>query len=89
VAKKRRRKRSWLGKLLFLISIPIVVWFLAFLIWFYWNDITGHLGRQDKIPPTKVGKEVERSGKPSDKTAQERIGEEDRRKLEEILKSKK
>ena len=27
--------------------------------------------------------------KRSDKTAQERIGEEDRRKLEEILKSKK
>jgi hypothetical protein len=88
MAKKRRRKRSWLGRLL-LILTPFVVWFLAFLIWFYWNDITGQLSRQDKIPPTKAGKEVERSAKPSDKTAQERIGEEDRRKLEEILKSKK
>jgi 4-amino-4-deoxy-L-arabinose transferase-like glycosyltransferase len=87
VAKKRRRKRSWLGTLLFLICIPLVVWFLAFLIWFYWNDINGLFGRRDKIP--QAGKEVERSGKPSDKTAQERIGEEDRRKLEEILKSRK
>ena len=73
--------------LLFFILTPLVVWFLAFLIWFYWNDLNGLFGRGDKIP--QAGKEVERSGKPSDKTAQERIGEEDRRKLDEILKSKK
>jgi hypothetical protein len=86
VARKKRRKRSWLGTLLFLVSIPLVVWFLAFLIWFYWNDISGHVGRQDKTPPTKASKQMD---KPSDKTAQERIGDEDRRKLEDILKSKK
>jgi hypothetical protein len=89
MAKKRRRKRSWLRKLLFFICTPLIIWFLAFLIWFYWNDITGLLGRRDKSPPTKASKEVERSRKPSEKTAQERIGEEDRRKLEDILKSKK
>jgi hypothetical protein len=72
--------------LLFFILTPLVVWFLAFLIWFYWNDLNGLVGRRDKIP--QAGKEVGQ-GKPSDKTAQERIGEEDRRKLDEILKSKK
>jgi hypothetical protein len=72
--------------LLFFILTPLVVWF-AFLIWFYWNDLNGLFGQRDKIP--QAGKEVEWSGKPSDKTAQERIGEEDRRKLEEILKSKR
>jgi hypothetical protein len=77
VAKKKRRQRSWLGTLLFLIFTPLIVWFLAFVIWFYWNDITGLLGRGDKSPPTKASKEVERSRKPSEKTAQERIGEED------------
>jgi hypothetical protein len=89
VARKKRRKRSWLGTLLFLVSIPLVVWFLAFVIWFYWNDITALLGRGDKTPPAKARKEVERSTKPSDKSTQERISEEDRRKLEEILKDKR
>ena len=89
MAKKKKRKIGWLRKLLFFICTPIIIWFLAFVIWFYWNDLTGLFGRRDKIPPTKAGKEVERSGKPSDKTAQERIGEEDRRKLDDILKSKK
>jgi hypothetical protein len=73
--------------LLFFILTPLVVWFLAFLIWFYWNDLNGLFGQRDKIP--QAGKGVERSGKPSDKTVQERIGEEDRRKLDEILKSKR
>lgn len=86
MAKKRKRKTSWVKALLFFILTPFVVWALAFLIWFYWYDITG---RTDDIPPAKASKEIERPTKPSDKTAQERIGEEDRRKLEEILKSKR
>jgi hypothetical protein len=65
---------------------PLIVWALAFLIWFYWYDITG---RDDKTPPAKASKEVEHSIRPTDQSAQERIGEEDRRKLDEILKSKK
>jgi hypothetical protein len=85
VAKKRKRKTSWLKILLFFILTPFIVWALAFLIWFYWYDITG---RDDKIPPAKAGKEVERSTKPSDQSARERIGEEDRRKLDEILKNR-
>jgi hypothetical protein len=83
VAKKR--KKSWFKTLLFFILTPFVVWALAFLIWLYWYDITG---REDKISPQRASKEVERSVKPTDKSAQERIGEEDRRKLDEILKSR-
>jgi hypothetical protein len=85
MAKKRKRKGSWLKKLLFFVLTPLAVWTLALLIWFYWYEITG----RDKTPPAKANKEFERPTKPSDKSAQERIGEEDRRKLEEILKSKK
>ena len=65
---------------------PLTVWALAFLIWLYWYNLFGH---GDKTPPAKAGKEVEPSTKSSDKSTQERIGEEDRRKLEEILKGKK
>ncbi|HXV81645.1 MAG TPA: hypothetical protein VEG60_17330 [Candidatus Binatia bacterium] len=86
MATKRKRKTSWVKALLFFILTPFVVWALAFLIWFYWYEITGGPGN---IPPAKVSKEIERPIKSSDKTAQERIGEEDRRKLEEILKGKR
>jgi hypothetical protein len=93
VAKKKKSKKSWLRNLLLYICTfiftPLLIWFLAFLLWFYWYDITGHVGREDKTPPTKASKPMDRPTKPSDKTAQERIGEEDRRKLEEILKTKK
>jgi hypothetical protein len=85
VAKKKKRKRSWLKLILFFVLTPLITWALAFLIWFYWYEIIG----RDKTPPAKASKEFERPTKPSDKSAQERIGEEDRRKLEEILKSKK
>jgi hypothetical protein len=69
--------------------MPLIVWAVAFLIWLYWYDITGLFSQRDNTPPAKASKEVERSTKPPDKSAQERIGEEDRRKLEELLKSKK
>jgi hypothetical protein len=86
VAKRKKRKIGWLSKLLFCICIPLIVWFLAFLLWFYWYNL---FGRGVDTPPAKAGKEVERSTKSSDKSTQERIGEEDRRKLEEILKNKR
>jgi len=66
--------------------MPLTVWALAFLIWFYWYNL---FGQANKAPPSKDGKEVERSTQSSDRSTQERIGEEDRRKLEEILKNKR
>jgi hypothetical protein len=89
MAKKRKRKTTWLKTLLFFILTPLIVWTLAFLIWLYWYNITAFSSQQDKTSTPGVNKEVDRTTKPSDKSAQERIGEEDRRKLEEILKSKK
>ena len=89
MAKKRKRKTSWLKTLLFFIFTPFIIWILAFLIWFYWYDITAFSSRQGKTPKTGASKEVGRSTKTSDKVSKERIGEEDRRKLEELLKSKK
>jgi flagellar biosynthesis/type III secretory pathway M-ring protein FliF/YscJ len=89
VAKKRKKKRNWLKKLLFVILTPLIIWFLAFVIWFYWNDMIGLFSRHEKIPTTKANKQLDGSTKPTDETSQERIREEDRRKLDEILKNKK
>jgi cytoskeletal protein RodZ len=90
LAKKRNKKSSWLRNLLLytctFLFTPLIIWFLAFLLWFYWYDITG---RPDNTSSAKASKEVVRPTQPSEESPQERIREEDRRKLEEILKSKK
>ena len=88
MAKRRKRRTSWLKALLFFTLTPFVVWALAFLIWLYWYDITSFFGPSDNIPATKT-KEIKRLTQPSEKPPQERIREEDRKKLEEILKSKR
>jgi flagellar biosynthesis/type III secretory pathway M-ring protein FliF/YscJ len=92
VAKKKKKKRNWLKTLLFLILTPFIIWFLAFLIWFYWNDLAGPFSRREKTPATSAGEPVDRSNKQlgqSDKASQERIREEDRKQLDEILKKPK
>jgi hypothetical protein len=82
VAKKRRRKRSRLKTLLFFLVTPLVVWFLAFGIWLYWNDLV-KLTRKDRLqPPSKA---VRHSGRPTENEPKEKILDEDRKKLEEIL----
>ena len=87
--KKRKKKSSWLKTLLFVILTPLIIWGLAFVLWFYWKDITGLIGREDKNAATKANKQVDRPTPPPDKASRERINEEDRRKLEEILKDQK
>ena len=87
MAKKKKRKRSWLRNVLLLICAlvftPLIIWALAFVLWIYWYDITG---RSDNPSPAKASKEAGRPIKPVDKPAHEKIGEQDRKKLEEILK---
>lgn len=92
VANKRRKKqRSWLKKLLFFVSVPLFVWFAAFLIWFYWNSLPGlstDAQKQEAKPVIKGSRPVEpgeSSENSRDKRSQETIHDEDRKKLEDIL----
>jgi hypothetical protein len=62
----------------------LICWLIAFLIWFYWYDLTGTVEkRADRTPP--VGK-----AKPSDsapaKAPSERILDEERKRLDDIVK---
>ena len=89
MAQKRRRKRSnRLKTLLLFIFTPIVVWFLAFLVWFYGIDLT-RLTTKEKTqtqPNPKALRPVEQQRqRPPDET----IFEEDRQKLDEILKQRR
>lgn len=88
MARKKRKKRRWLGSLVIFVMTPLTVWALAFIIWLYWPDITRLLNHGDKPPPAKADKAVQRSSNPSDKSAHEGIGEAERKRLEEILKRK-
>jgi len=84
VAQKRRKKKSgWLRAALLFVFVPLFVWALAFLIWFNWTDLNT-FGK--KNPATNPSTQVERPSKQTEKPPPEKILEEDRKKLEEILK---
>jgi hypothetical protein len=87
VATQKRKKRSRPRTLLFYILFPLVVWLVAFLLWFYWRDMSAWLSKGDAPPnpPVRV-KPRERSDTAPAERPPEKILEEDRRKLDEILK---
>ena len=87
MATRKRKKRSWLGTLLFYILFPLIVWFVAFLLWFYWHDVSAWLSKGNAPPNPPVPlKPRERGDTAPVKRPPEKILEEDRKKLDEILK---
>jgi hypothetical protein len=89
VAARKRNKKSWIRGLVFYVCFPLVVWFAAFLIWFYWNDLWALFGK-DKTPMRampKASRGEKSEGAPANRP-QERILDEDRKRLEDILKRK-
>jgi hypothetical protein len=93
VPQKKKRSRSWLKKLLLLILTPIFIWLAAFIIWFRWDDIRVLFNKPEEPPKASDGRtrQIDDSRGAEarlDKPPRENIFEEDRRKLEEILKSK-
>jgi len=88
VARKRRRKRSWLRTVLLFILTPLVVWFLAFLLWLYWDDITDLFTRDQKSlkSPPSPPRQSEKVEQPTKNKSAEKILDEDRKKLDEIIK---
>ncbi len=93
MAQKKRKKRSWLRTLFFYLLFPFVVWFVALLVWFYWYDLSRIFTKAADKPKDAVKRESKvevrekvDSNKPEQ--VQEKILDEDRRKLDEILKQR-
>jgi hypothetical protein len=88
VATKKRKKRSWLKRVLFYIFFPLFVWGAAFLIWLYWSDLTGLFteGRFKTESSVKIPRKGDKSEALPANRPRENIFDEDRKKLEEILK---
>ena len=90
MAQRQRRKRSRVKRLLVYIFVPLSVWLIAFVIWFYWYDFRG-LSVKDKEPKSRPkatreldkGEKVERGAA---KRPPEKIFDEERKKLEDIIK---
>jgi len=89
VARKKSRTRSWLSKLLLFILTPILIWVFAFVIWFFWRDITRLFEGVDRSKaPAGDSRRGGKMTAPRGNKAQEKIPEEDRRQLDEILKNR-
>jgi hypothetical protein len=91
MAQKRRKKRSWLRGLLFYIFLPIFIWFITFLVWFYWFELTRLFsgGADRSKAATKTSRQLDKSEKADSAPAnrpREKILEEDRKSLDDILK---
>ncbi|HEY5627314.1 MAG TPA: hypothetical protein VIR79_05175 [Nitrospira sp.] len=72
-------------------TVPLVVWLIAFLVWFYWYDIAELAGRhriQPKPAPKAARKTEEFKPRPQ-KRAGEDIPNEDRRRLEDIINKRR
>jgi hypothetical protein len=90
MAQRQRRKRSRVKRLLVYIFVPLSVWLIAFVIWFYWYDFH-NLFIKDKEPKSRAkatreldkGEKMERGAA---KRPPEKIFEEERKKLEDIIK---
>jgi hypothetical protein len=93
VTRKRRKKRRWLPIVFLFIITPLVVWCSAFLLWFFWYDITG--ARVPAKTSTQQGAGTPRDWEPPKRRetqpadhSRESIPNEDRKQLEDILKQR-
>ena len=90
--KKKPKKTSWVKIALLYIFVPIIIWFLAFVAWLYWDDIAKLFfkdsGRERNVP--RASRKLEKSDKETtpSKRPQEKILDDDRKKLEDILKQR-
>jgi hypothetical protein len=89
VARKTKKTHRWFRSLVLFVATPIIIWILAFFIWFFWRDIAKFFDKRGpaKTPPG-VSRGAEKIQPRRENKSQEKIPEEDRKKLDEILKNR-
>ena len=68
--------------------MPLAVWFVAFLLWFFWYDIAGLVGR-NKGEPKNAPKAAHTSAKIKPAPPEEKILNEDRKRLDDIINKRR
>jgi hypothetical protein len=88
--KKKRPKGTWFRALLLFVIGPILIWICGFFLWLYWDDLNRLLNPNEisRTGPQPAGpaKTKEDREHPVVPAPQERIFDEERKQLEEILK---
>jgi hypothetical protein len=90
--KKKAEPKNWLKTTLVYVFIPLIVWSLAFFGWLYWDDITKlffrHAATDGGSPrATRMREKSDKSSAPT-KRSDEKISDDDRKKLDDILKKR-
>jgi hypothetical protein len=88
VAKKNPNKNTRLKTILLFVLVPLIIWALALLIWLYWNDIANSFspGKDRAKPAGRALRKTDEAGTRSDEAQpKEKILDEDRKKLDEII----
>ena len=93
MAQKRKRGRNRGRTLLFYIIFPLIVWLVAFLVWFNWYDLR-HLFVKDEEPKgrPKAARQLDRGDtaeRSPAKRSQEKIFDEERKQLGDIIERQK
>jgi len=90
--KKKPKKNSWLTTVLIYVFVPLTIWCLAFVIWLYWDDIAKVFSK-DSDKQRNAPRAARKLDKTTNDTAptkgpQEKILDDDRKKLDDILKQR-
>ena len=94
VARRKSRKTSRrLAIVVLFIATPLVVWFLAFVVWLHWSDIVLNLTPvKEAAKPALQGaaKDNRREAPvpPGGKPPREEISEEERKELDAIIRNR-
>jgi hypothetical protein len=90
MAQRQRRKRSWIKRLLVYIFVPLSVWLIAFVIWFYWYDFRELFVKDQEMKnrpkATRPLDKDEKAVQGRAKRPPEKIFDEERKKLDDIIK---
>ena len=90
MAQRRRRKTSWVKRLVIYLFVPLTVWLMAFLVWFYWFDLREFFVKDQafKTRP-KAARQIDKSHKEertAAKRSPEKIFDDERKNLDDIIK---
>jgi hypothetical protein len=89
--KKPPKKTGWIKSICLYVFLPLGIWGLAFLLWLYWDGLAG-LFSQDSgknRPVARTGRKADKTDPSSAKQPTEKLLDEDRQRLEDILKQRK
>jgi hypothetical protein len=90
VSRRKAKERHWLGLIVIFVAVPLVVWSVVFLGWLFWPDFAGRavpaqISESKKTAGPPERKSDRRQDEQSTQRSRERIAEEERKKLNDII----